>query len=271
MIGVLTLIRQLPRGQSLSRSCINSNLPCYTDKWEWGSVITRLLGGTGYAMLSFLNLRAGRPLFLAFKDPVTEELITQESPALIWRFAGSGWILPSYALTLAGLNLVVAVRLTRPLTDLGADAYEQILSWFARRSYRKHDKQSSLTYYSEDPKEIPTPPRMTQTPMSGTFAGKYDDPYSSTPPTPAPGSVGGLPQHGFGTMAPHRQTSTGSDTTIAPMSYPPPSPAFPPAPPPHRQSSGGLATMTVTPAPGASTPAYDNNRMSSSLHYAYSS
>jgi hypothetical protein len=83
----------------------------YTDKWEWGTVVTCLLGGTGYAMLSFFNLKSSRPLVLPDKDPITGELIEKTSPSLIWRFAESGWILPSYALTLVVLNVVCAVRL----------------------------------------------------------------------------------------------------------------------------------------------------------------
>jgi hypothetical protein len=113
MIGVLSLIRQTPRGELLSftRSAIDNDLMRRIDRWEWGSVITRLLGGTGYAMLSFLNLKSGRPLYFAVYDPVHNEYIQQPSPSLIWRVAGSGWILPSYALTLVGLNLVCAVRI----------------------------------------------------------------------------------------------------------------------------------------------------------------
>lgn len=90
-MGVLTFSRQIPRGKQ-SHKEMPPKLTFVSDKWEWGGVSTRILGGTAYAMLSFFNLKSGRPLVFAMIDPKTGELITQDSPSIIWQFAGDGWM-----------------------------------------------------------------------------------------------------------------------------------------------------------------------------------
>jgi hypothetical protein len=46
----------------------------------------------------------------------------------------------------------------------------KVLTWLARRSYRKYDKQSGLMFYPESSKDGPTPPSsMSYPPVSPGF------------------------------------------------------------------------------------------------------
>jgi len=76
LLGALRVLRQTPR-----------------DKWEWGNALSLIVGGLIYIPLCIMDIGSGQQI--ETRNPGTFE--TRLNSA-IWRFANSGWVLPSFAI-----------------------------------------------------------------------------------------------------------------------------------------------------------------------------
>jgi hypothetical protein len=150
---ILTLIQGLPR-----------------DKWEWGSLISRLIVGVGITCLSFLSLGSSTPVI----DPNSPQLKFESKK--IWTLNLVNWVLPILAIVLALLQAV-----------------EYMLVYLAYRAYfRTSPTAFPLPIYQSpqsthfQPFSMPAPLQSpTVSSPYGIYTGRHDqpspfDPYSQT-------------------------------------------------------------------------------------------
>ncbi|KZS89234.1 hypothetical protein SISNIDRAFT_458965 [Sistotremastrum niveocremeum HHB9708] len=103
-------------GTLITLSILNVSKQWPRDRYEWGIILSRMLGGLGFSFLTIMDAGSGRSLLETDDQPI----------AAMWRFALTPWILPSFALLLIVQNLI-----------------EMSLRFFARRSYRASDRLNS--------------------------------------------------------------------------------------------------------------------------------
>jgi hypothetical protein len=143
------------------------------DRWEWGSIISRLITGTLVVLLSFLSVGATRP-------PINPDATITNSA--IWQLTLRSLILPIFAIFI-GFLLVVEVVLTyrasRPYYS-----FEGLQFWKTGHTSHKYRNLSPtissvpLTSYTDSSKPAALTSEVKPDAMSGHRDGAlYDDPF----------------------------------------------------------------------------------------------